>query len=131
MQAAARFVIVGFDDINGGEPWRQVYPGDLLAEEWLLPSKKDDSTDNSRYQAIQWWREHITKIVKNKYNTYIGPPASSQVNNEVNNVQQKSTSIKEIIAQVERGTYQARPGDQCRYCPVKSLCLGWQTGGLL
>jgi hypothetical protein len=116
MQAVARFVIRG--------QGRYVYTGDLLAEEWLLPSRNDDTT-NSRYLAIQWWRKLTENFVKNPHSVHIGSSI------QVNNGQQELASIEEIIAQVEKGMYQAHPGDQCRYCPVKSLCLGWQTGGRL
>lgn len=116
IHAAARFVI------RGRGPY--VYTGDLLADEWLLPSRNDGTTNN-RYLAIRWWDELTRNLVKNPGSIRIGDSI------RVNNGQQELASIEEIISQVEKGTYQARPGEQCRYCPVKSLCLGWQTGGLL
>jgi hypothetical protein len=121
MRAAVRFVISA--GISGCPPRRYVYTTDLLTEEWLLPSRNDGTT-SSRYLAIQWWRELTQNLVKNPRNVCIGSPI------RVNNVEQELASIEEIIAQVENGTYQARPGDHCHYCPVKSLCLGWQTGGV-
>lgn len=121
--APARFVIYG---LNERSQWRYVYTGYLLAEEWLLPSKNDGTAD-IRYQAVRWWGELIKNIVKDAHSIHIAAPVSIQVNN----MQQELASVEEIIAQVEKGLYQARPGEQCRYCPVKSLCLGWQTGGLL
>ncbi len=121
MRAAVRFVICG----TGECPTRRYfYTDDLLAEEWLLPSRNNGTTD-SRYLAIRWWGELIKNLMKHARRVQIGDAI------QVNHVQQELLSIEEAIIQVEKGTYQARPGDQCCYCPVKSLCLGWQTGGVL
>ncbi len=122
MRVPARFVICG---ISGASKWRHVYTGDLLAEEWLLPPRNDDATD-SRYLAFRWWGEQTRTIVKDPRTAQIENPVSIRVKNE----QQELASIQGIIARAEEGMYPARPGDQCRYCPVKSLCLGQQTGGL-
>ncbi|GHO61329.1 hypothetical protein KSC_002210 [Ktedonobacter sp. SOSP1-52] len=119
LRAATRFVIRGGDR-------RYVYTEDLLAEEWLLPSRNNDPTD-SRYQAVRWWGNLIRNVVKSPHSVHIGNPMSIKLNN----TQYELASIEEVIAQVEKGIYQAHPGDHCHYCPVKSLCIGWQTGGLL
>jgi hypothetical protein len=121
IHAATRFIIYG---ILGNSTWRYVYTGDLLAEEWLLPARKDE-TEHSRYLAIQWWRELTQNFVKKPHDVKIGNSI------QVKTVQQKLASLEEMITHVEQGMYQARPGEQCRYCPVQSLCLGRQTGGLL
>jgi hypothetical protein len=110
LRAHANFVIKGVDE--KGATATLVFTGDLLVDDWLLPATRVD--EPVRHQTIQQWNNLTSRIIRSK-------PVDTRA----------EPLLASTMPQLVEGRHEARPGAHCKYCPVKGLCLGWQTGGRL